>query len=86
MNACEMPRKPASYRIDERVLKAIAAFAERSGMEPQRYLEQYFFAKGKEHGLIPPSAEPLGETRGGARPNTGPKKKLTDSPANNADS
>lgn len=69
-----MPRKVVSYRIDERVLEAIAEFAKRSGMEPQRYLEKYFLDKGREHGLISPDAEPLGETRGGKRAGAGRRK------------
>ena len=69
-----MPRKPASFRIDERVLDAIAILAERSGVEPQRYLENYFFARGKELGIIAPDAEPLGETRGGKRSGAGKPK------------
>jgi len=69
-----MPRKPASFRIDERVLDVIAKLAARSGVEPQRYLENYFFARGKELGLILPSAETLGETRGGKRQGAGRPK------------
>lgn len=70
-----MPRKLASFRIDERVLEVIAILAERSGVEPQRYLENYFFARGKELSLIPPDAQPLGETRGGRREGAGKKKR-----------
>lgn len=74
-----MPRKPASFRIDERVLEVIATLAARSGLEPQRYLENYFFARGKELGLIPPDAELLGETRGGKRLGAGkPKQSQTE--------
>lgn len=74
-----MPRKPASFRIDERVLEVIATLATRSGMEPQRFLEAYFFARGKEMGLIPPDAQLLGETRGGKRAGAGKSKKSPDS-------
>ncbi|MBW4528691.1 MAG: hypothetical protein KME18_26580 [Phormidium tanganyikae FI6-MK23] len=70
-----MPRKLASFRIDERVLEVIATLAVRSGVEPQRFIENYFFARGKELGLIPPEAQPLGETRGGKRPGAGKPKK-----------
>ncbi|MEP0917006.1 hypothetical protein NC981_09255 [Leptolyngbya sp. DQ-M1] len=70
-----MPRKLASYRIDERVLAVISTLAERAGLEPQRYLESYFFAKGKELGLIAPDEQLLGETRGGKRPGAGKPKK-----------
>ena len=75
-----MPRKPASFRIDERVLEVIATLAARSGVEPQRYLENYFFARGKELGLIPPEAEPLGETRGGKREGAGKPKQSSSEP------
>lgn len=70
-----MPRKLASYRIDERVLAVIATLADRAGLEPQRYLESYFFAKGKELGLIAPEEQLLGETRGGRREGAGKKPK-----------
>jgi hypothetical protein len=71
-----MPRRPASFRIDERVLEVITTLAARSGVEPQRYLENYFFARGKELGLIPPDAEPLGETRGGKRQGAGKPRQV----------
>ncbi len=74
-----MPRKPRSFRIDERVFDVIKTLAERSGVEPQQFLENYFFARGKELGLISPCEKPLGETRGGKREKAGRK------PAKNQD-
>lgn len=68
-----MPRKPRSFRIDERVFDVIKTLAERSGVEPQQFLENYFFARGKELGLISPYEKPLGETRGGKREKAGRK-------------
>lgn len=81
-----MPRKLASYRIDERVLAVIGTLAERAGLEPQRYLETYFFTKGKELGLIEPDEQLLGETRGGKRPNAGKKPKKSEQESDRADS
>jgi hypothetical protein len=74
MNALEMPRKTSSYRIDERVAEAIKLLADRAGLTPQHYLEQYFFAKGKEVGIIPPEAIPLGALSGGKRQGSGKPK------------
>ncbi|MCU0548707.1 MAG: hypothetical protein MUC48_05100 [Leptolyngbya sp. Prado105] len=73
-----MPRQPVSYRLDERVISVIETLARRSGVEPQRYLENYFFLRGKELELIAPEAQPLGETRGGKRAGAGKPKKPRD--------
>jgi hypothetical protein len=70
----EMPRKPVSYRFDERVIEAIKELADRTGVTPNEYLESHLFQHAKIQGVIPPDEEPLGETRGGKRPGAGKKK------------
>ena len=61
-----MPRKRRSYKIDERVIEAIARAAQKSNMSANKYLENLLFVHSKQVGELPMDAEPLGETRGGA--------------------
>lgn len=62
-----MPRIRRSYKIDERVIDALANVAAKSNMSANRYLENLLFSHGKTMGEIPFDAAPLGETRGGDR-------------------
>jgi len=57
-------RRSASYRLDGRVLGAMARLALKSNMSANKYLENLLFAHGKTLGEIPIDALPLGETRG----------------------
>lgn len=60
-----MPRKRRSYNIDERLISALAELAARDNMSANRYLENLLFSHGRDRGVIPMDAKPLGETRGG---------------------
>jgi len=62
-----MPRLGAAYRLDGRVLGAIARLALKSNMSANKYVENLLFAHGKTLGEIPIDALPLGETRGTKR-------------------
>ena len=66
IQACSMPRKRRSYKIDERVIDAIARAAQKSNMSANKYLENLLFMHSKQIGELPMDAQPLGETRGGA--------------------
>jgi hypothetical protein len=65
-----MPRKQANYRLDDRVIEAIAELAQDANISANRYLEILLFNHAKERGKLPETARPLGETRGGARTKT----------------
>lgn len=75
MNALEMPRKNAGYRLDERCIEALKVLADRTGRSVNEYLENLVFDHAKVHGVIPQDAEKLGETRGGRRQGAGKPKK-----------
>ena len=79
-----MPRKNAGYRLDERCIEALRELAKRTGRSVNEYLEDLIFTHAKINSVIPPEAEPLGETRGGKRSNTGRKPK--DAPADTSPS
>ena len=64
MTTQNMSRRAAAYRLDGRVLSAIARLALKSNMSVNKYLENLLFAHGKILGEIPIDALPLGETRG----------------------
>jgi hypothetical protein len=74
MTAAEMPRKNAGYRLDERCIAALKVLATRTGKSVNEYLEDLLFNHAKIHEVIPPDAEPLGETRGGKRAGAGKPK------------
>jgi hypothetical protein len=74
MTALEMPRKNAGYRLDERCIEALKVLAARTGKSANEYLEEMLFTHAKIHSVLPPDAEPLGETRGGKRSGAGKPK------------
>lgn len=76
-----MPRKQANYRLDDRVIDAIAELAQDANLSANRYLEILLFNHAKERGKLPNEAKPLGETRGGDRS----KPKKTNSTAEESD-
>jgi hypothetical protein len=79
MNALDMPRKNAGYRLDERCIEALKVLAERTGKSINEYLENLVFTHAQIQGVIPPDEKPLGETRGGKRQGTGRKPKIESS-------
>ena len=60
-----MPRKRRSYILDERTIEAIAQLARQNHTSANRYLEGLLFNHAKSAGVLPMSAEPLPELRGG---------------------
>jgi hypothetical protein len=80
MTAVEMPRKNAGYRLDERCIASLKVLAARTGKSVNEYLEDLLFTHAKIHEVLPPDAEPLGETRGGKRSGAGKPKKTDPEP------
>jgi hypothetical protein len=75
-------RKTKTFRIEEKLLKALEELAEASGKNPNSYLEQLLFRHCQAQGKIPLNEEPPKEQRGGKRPNAGrPKAKFDDVPS-----
>jgi hypothetical protein len=58
-------RKARAFRLDEIVLEGLTNLAKRKNMSANRLLENTLFELLKSEGIIEPSTEPLGETRGG---------------------
>ncbi len=80
MNAFEMPRKPANFRLDERVLQALKAAAFDAGMSVNAYVENALFGTLKGAGKLPMDAQPLPEPRGGKREGAGRPKVKKEEP------
>jgi hypothetical protein len=64
-------RKNKSFKLDERVLKALEALAQQRNASVNQYLENLLFSHAKKEGEIPSDAMPLGERRGGKRNGAG---------------
>jgi hypothetical protein len=64
MCSIDMPRKPTSYRLDERILNALDQVSREGNISVNRYLENLLFAHLKQVGKIGMGESPLGETRG----------------------
>jgi hypothetical protein len=69
-----MPRESRSIRLDTRVWAVIDFLAAKSGIPFQRWLERYFFDRGKAEGLIDPNENPPPDGRGGKRSGAGRKR------------
>lgn len=74
MTAQTMPRRAATYRLDDRILEALERIARKNNTSVNKYLENLLFIHTKQIGEIPMTAEPLGETRGGSRLGAGKTK------------
>jgi hypothetical protein len=88
----DMPRKAASYRLDDRILDALDKVARDGNISVNRYLENLLFSHLKQIGRIDMGASPLGETRGSdkgerrgaAKKGSTRKTKKTTDPASDA--
>jgi hypothetical protein len=79
MNAAEMPRKDKGFRLDTRIIDALAQVKELTGKTANAYVEEILLMNLKSLGIIPKDVEPLPEARGGKRSGAGkPKKTETD--------
>jgi hypothetical protein len=75
MCVVEMPRKDTKLRLDDRIVEALRAKAEESGTSFNALCEAVLFNYAKAVGKLPIDAEPLPESRGGARPGAGKRTK-----------
>lgn len=62
-----MPRKRRTFKLDDRILEALASAAKAENSSANNWLESLLLRKLKEEGHLPSDFEPLGETRGGKR-------------------
>jgi hypothetical protein len=71
----DMPRKPKTYKLDERLIEALEVLAERSGHSSTgSFVESVLWKYCQGQGVIGLAAEPSLETRGGKRPGAGRPK------------
>ena len=73
MTALDMGRKRTAYRLDERIIDAMAKVSTASGHSRNAWLEHHLFTLFKTMGYIEKDEQPLGETRGGDRTGTNTK-------------
>ncbi|MBW4505597.1 MAG: hypothetical protein KME64_03675 [Scytonematopsis contorta HA4267-MV1] len=66
-------RKSKSFKLDERVLKALESLAHKRNASVNRYLENLLLSYAKQEGEIPMDAVPIGDNRGGKRKGAGRK-------------
>jgi hypothetical protein len=78
MLAIEMPRKDTKLRLDDRILSALREKADETDISFNALCEAVLFNYAKSIGKMPLDAEPLGDPRGGKRPNAGRPKLKTD--------
>ena len=67
MTAYQMPRKNATYRLDQRLVEEIQSLAKEQNTSSNRWLENALITLFRTSGRIPSDFQPLGETRGGKR-------------------
>ena len=65
MQGLGMPRKRRTFKLDDRVLDALAVAAQRDNSSANNWLESLLINVLREKGVLPSGFEPLGETRGG---------------------
>jgi hypothetical protein len=69
----DMPRKPKTFKLDERLIKVLDQAAERVGQTPGSLVEGLLWRYCQTMGLLDLSAEPSRDTRGGKREGAGRK-------------
>ena len=78
MNTCQMPRKNATYRLDQRLVEEIQSLAKEQNTSSNRWLENALITMFRTSGRISSDFQPLGETRGGKREDVSKPKSTTD--------
>lgn len=73
------PRKPKTFKLDERLLDALQKVSDMTGESVGSYVEMVLWKHCQGVGQLPITEEPIHDQRGGKRPNSGRKKskKLT---------
>jgi hypothetical protein len=69
----EMPRKPKTFKLDERLITALEEAAIKSGENPGGFVERILWRYCQGLGVIDLTAEPSKDKRGGKRPGAGRK-------------
>ena len=70
-----MPRKDKGFRLDTRIIDALASVKALTGKSSNSYVEELLLMNLKSLGIIPVDAEPLPDNRGGKRPGAGKPKR-----------
>jgi hypothetical protein len=70
----DMPRKPKTYKLDERLLAALEQLAKSAGESTGSYVERILWRYCQGMGAIDPKAEPSQDKRGGKREGAGRPK------------
>jgi hypothetical protein len=78
MHCLDMPRKPKTYKLDERLIAALEALAESAEESVGGYVERILWRYCQGVGALDPKAEPSQDKRGGKRPNAGRKPKAVE--------
>ena len=73
MNTINMARKDKGFRLDTRIIEALAKIKNLTGKSANAYVEELLLLNLKSLGLVSASEEPLPETRGGKRLGSGKK-------------
>lgn len=73
------PRKPKTYKLDERLIEALERIAESMGMSSGNYVEQVLWRHCQGMGEINPTEQPPKDQRGGKRDRAGRPKLNKDS-------
>ncbi len=68
------PRKPKTFKLDERLLEALRKVSEINGESVGSYVEMVLWKHCQGVGQLPITEEPIHDQRGGKRPNAGRKK------------
>jgi hypothetical protein len=71
----EMPRKPKTFKLDERLIAALEEAAIKSGENPGGFVERILWRYCQGIGVIALAAEPSKDKRGGRRSGAGRKPK-----------
>jgi hypothetical protein len=73
MNCIDMPRKPKTYKLDQRLISALDSLAESAEESVGSYVERILWRYCQGMGAIDPKAEPSSDKRGGKREGAGRK-------------
>ena len=68
-----MARKDKGFRLDTRIIEALAKIKNLTGKSANAYVEELLLLNLKSLGLVSALEEPLSETRGGKRSRSGKK-------------
>lgn len=69
------PRKPKTFKLDERLIEALERLAIAAGESTGSYVEQVLWRHCQGAGAIGLTEQPAKDQRGGKRPNAGRKPK-----------